>query len=250
MKTLFFDLETSAMVARVWGAYDQNIIKEVTPSKILCVGYKWEHQKKAHVVSLPDFPGYTAGVVDDREITQFLWELMNEADVVVAHNGRSFDVKIAYTRMQAFHMKPPRFPRVIDTKNFAKKTFRFAQNKLNYISPFLGGSEKVEHEGFPLWEKCEQGDMAAWRRMEKYCRHDVKILEEIYLHMRPWMGPAELPNSNVYDDTVLCCTACKSNHLQRRGSFPTRTGRRAKYQCQDCGHWESGKIVPYATLVR
>ena len=57
----------------------------------MCFSYKWEGQKAAKVIALPDFDLYGEDPENDREVVQALWDLFDEADVVVAHNGDKFD---------------------------------------------------------------------------------------------------------------------------------------------------------------
>ena len=47
MNTILFDIETTALVSRTWGIFDQNVIKVVEEWKILCFSYKRLGEKKA-----------------------------------------------------------------------------------------------------------------------------------------------------------------------------------------------------------
>src|SRR5881396_1107055 len=91
-KILFVDIETYPTTAFVWGAYDQNIIA-VREYPIICsYSAKWQGEK-AVTRALPDCKGYKPGAADDSQLVKELWHLLNEADIVVAHNGRRFDIK-------------------------------------------------------------------------------------------------------------------------------------------------------------
>ena len=54
-KTLFFDIETAPNLSYVWGQWQQDVIEHNREWYIICFSYKWEHEKKTHVVSLDDF---------------------------------------------------------------------------------------------------------------------------------------------------------------------------------------------------
>src|SRR2546422_497509 len=101
MKTLIFDIETSPLVAYTWGAYEQNIIEEIEESKIISIAYKWLGEAKTHVYALPDFKGYKEGKIDDFELCKLFHKVIEEADLVVAHNGKAFDCKTMNTRFFA-----------------------------------------------------------------------------------------------------------------------------------------------------
>jgi hypothetical protein len=63
----------------------------------------------------------------------------------------------------------------------------------------------------------------------------------VYLRLRPFMN--NHPNLNVIanpNDPHAHCPACLGNDLQKRGFVITRTGRKQRFQCNDCGVWSSG----------
>jgi len=46
---------------------------------------------------------------------------------------------------------------LIDTYLVAKQS-SIDSNKMEYINKFVRYKEQNEHEGFPLWRKCNEGD--------------------------------------------------------------------------------------------
>ena len=78
------------------------------------------------------------------------------------------------------------------------------------------------------------GVPSAWKLMAKYNKHDVEILEKLYLTMLPWMAH---PNRNLYQGTNHACPNCGSKKCQRRGTEITSTTIYQRWQCQDCGKW-------------
>jgi hypothetical protein len=68
-----------------------------------------------------------------------------------------------------------------------RQHFRFPSNKLDYVAQELGLGSKEKHEGFELWVKCMQRDLAAWQKMEKYNIQDVILLEKLYTTLLPWI---------------------------------------------------------------
>ena len=55
-KILYYDIETAPNLAYVWGQYQQDVIEHEREWYIMCVSYRWEHQKRTKVCSLIDFP--------------------------------------------------------------------------------------------------------------------------------------------------------------------------------------------------
>jgi hypothetical protein len=55
--------------------------------------YKWAHEKTVKTAALPDFPRYKRHRHDDKDLCAVLHRLMDEADIICAHNGDAFDIK-------------------------------------------------------------------------------------------------------------------------------------------------------------
>jgi hypothetical protein len=234
-KILFYDIETAPNLSYVWGHYEQNVIKHDREWYMLCFGYKWEHQKRTYVSSLIDFPeAYAKDPEDDFHVVKKLWELINEADIIVAHNGDKFDQRKANARFIKHGLGPASPVATVDTLKVARKYFYFNANHLNSLGKHLGLGEKVETGGFETWAGCMRGDSKAWRKMIKYCRQDVVLLRDVYLALRPWM--TNHPNRNTYEEGNGCPT-CGHLTLHRRGYKTTKTMRYIQMQCQACGSY-------------
>jgi len=235
-RILLFDIETFANLGWVWGKYEQNVIRFKDHWFIISFAYKWVDENKIYSYSLPSFSLYKKEPKNDRELCRKLWELFNEADIVVAHNGRAFDVKKSMARFIQHEFKPPAPFKVVDTKLVAKRYFKFDSNRLDDLGQYLGLGEKIKHEGFTMWLDCvERKNMKAWKKMTLYNRQDIILLSKIYLKMRPWTD--NHPNSNTIMGTTSNCPVCSSEKTQRRGFAVNRVTRFQKFQCQDCGSW-------------
>jgi len=70
--------------------------------------------------------------------------------------------------------------------------------------------------------------------MVRYCQNDVRLLERIYLKLRPYM--LTHPNSGVYIDGRVC-PKCGSKNTQFRGFAYTNTSKYRRLRCNDCGGW-------------
>jgi hypothetical protein len=230
-KTLFVDIET---LPRLGYYFDDNkpynILKQIEDTVICCVVAKWLDGKSV-TLALADFKGYKPGSRDDKQLCLALWKLMDEAEIVVAHNGDRFDVKKINARFIHHKMKPYSPIRTIDTYKQAKAIGGFDKNRLDYLGQFLGCGRKLETGGKELWFACLDGDEKAWRRMKRYNAQDVRLLEAIYRELLPWMkNPASTSEGTE-------CPRCRSLNLKARGFARNRTARYQRFQCDDCGGW-------------
>lgn len=239
-RVLLYDIETSYTVGAVWGLYDQNVAKVLREPYIITVAWKWLGEKTTHVISLPDFKTYKKDKRSDKELVAVMHKLFDEADIIIAHNGNSFDQKWTYARFLVNGMVPPSPAVYIDTKLVAKSKFRFNSNSLNNLGQYLKLGKKIDTGGIDLWTGCiEDDDKKSWNLMCKYNKQDVVLLEKVYLAMKPYM--TNHPNLNMYNNTLCACGNCGSTKLQKRGYSITRTAKKQRFQCTDCGAWSLGK---------
>jgi len=185
LKVLIYDIETSYNIVSTWRAgFKINIphyavIKE---RAIICVSYKWAGEDQVYNLTWDKNQ-------DDKFLLEQFIEVMNEADLLVAHNGDRFDLKWIKTRA-LFHRLPmlidyPQF----DTLKVAKKKFYFNSNKLDYISQFLGAEGKLPTD-YQLWDRVIQDKCPkALQEMLDYCDEDVRQLEKVYDVLVNWEKP-------------------------------------------------------------
>ena len=184
-RILIYDIETSPNIGWFWRAgYKQNIgthqiIKE---RAIICVSYKWLGEDQVYNLTWDKEQ-------DDKFLLEQFIEVLNEADLIVAHNGDRFDLKWIKTRA-LFHRLPMmlNYPQ-LDTLKLAKKKFYFNSNRLDYISKFLGYEGKMPTTP-ELWRKiCILNDREALKGMLEYCDEDVVQLENVYKELVSWEAP-------------------------------------------------------------
>lgn len=250
-RILLLDLETFPNVAYVWGAWEQNVIEFKEDWYVLSYAARWFGTRPIICRGLDDVGQKPGAPNNDRRLMKEIHALMDEADIIVAHNGVDFDVKVANARFITHGFTPPSPYKIVDTKRTVKQVARFSSNKLDWLCKQLGLGRKIEHEGFPLWKGCAAGDSAAWARMKRYNRHDVRLLGDLYKLMAPWI---KQPNAALYSGDERCVNpACGSTDIH---IFPhlyhamTRAYRRI--QCNKCGKWARTSIAerkPRAAMV-
>lgn len=243
-KILVIDIETAPSIVYAWGLFDQNvgIDQVIQDGYVLSWAAKWVGQREIMFDSIKKHKLFKTEPTNDINVAVSAHNIMSEADIIVAHNGDNFDLKWLNLIFLKHKMVPVPPYKTVDTLKVARGNFYFLSNKLDFISKKLGVGQKVKHEGFPLWKKCMSGDRAAWKRMEKYNKQDVSILEKVYLRMRPYMK--RHPNHGDYvDEDKMLCPTCGSDDLRRNGMRRVSSGSYARYQCNACGHWSRGRRV-------
>jgi DNA polymerase elongation subunit (family B) len=232
-KILVFDIETAPILSYVWGIWNQNVGLNQIVHEWFCFSWaaKWLFEDKVYHGVLTS---EEAKSQNDSRIMKSMWELLNEADIVITHNGDKFDIPKLNTRFLVHGMNPP-LPYVsIDTLKQLRKTFKFTSNKLDYVNLQLGLHRKMENGGFELWDSCYKGNTQALKKMVDYNVKDVKILEELYLKIRPWIKSH--PNIGLHiADNVQCCPTCGSEDLKFEGTYHTATNVFNSFRCNSCG---------------
>lgn len=241
-KILIYDIEVAPIVATVWGKYEQNFIWSIQDWYILCFAYKWLGERSTYVVSQTDFKNYRPGLEDDSEVVKVLHNLFSEAEVIVAHNGNSFDQKKSQARMILNGLEPPAPYKQIDTKLVARRYFNFTSNKLDDLGEYLGVGKKIDTGGYELWKGCMAGDKKAWAKMRRYNKQDVVLLEKVYLKLRPWIQ--NHPAVGISDGRPASCDNCGSikMHKHTKKTF-AKTGWKQQYKCYDCGAYKIGSVL-------
>lgn len=173
---------------------------------------------------------------DDKRITKGLWEIMDEADIVIAHNLRKFDRKVANSRFLINGLNPPSPYQGIDTLVHVKKNFRNSSNRLDWIATRIFGIPGKLRTETDLWNRSVEGDPAALKAMDLYCQQDVRVLEEVYLLLRPWITPHPNIGLHITSDTHVCPT-CGGEDLTPGGEYHTTVSVYEALQCNDCGAW-------------
>ena len=230
-KILFLDIETFPNIAYVWGKYQQDVIRYTQQSCIATYAAKWQGGK-VFAGSLPEFDNYVPGSYDDSKLIDQLWALLDEADIVVAHNGDNFDVRTCKARFVFHGMTPPSPFRTVDTKKVAKSVGRFNSNALNDLGDLLFNDKKIKTD-FDLWQGCINGDKKSWNQMVRYNKKDVLLLEKLYLRLLPWIP--NHPNQAVSGKPS--CPKCGSQNIMYKGYRCTQTRQYRQFVCRHCGGW-------------
>lgn len=234
----FLDIETIPNLVYTWGLWNQNIglNQIVRPSEMISYAFSFLNGEKAICKS-----------GKEKSLILGLMRVLDDADIVVAHNADRFDIPRIRSVALKMGIKPPSPFKVVDTLKVAKRLFKFESNRLEHLADMLDVKKKGQHgkfPGFELWLQCMKGNKEAWEELEKYNINDVETLEQVYLRMLPWID--NHPNVAVMEeDHDHVCPKCGSKHLQRRGFSYTQVGKYQRYKCGDCGGWSRSRYTEY-----
>jgi DNA polymerase elongation subunit (family B) len=227
-KILVFDIETLPCTGVFWrpghqiNVSPQNVTEH---SQMAMWSAKWLSSKEMMTMNGHDH-GHEAMV-------KGLWDVIDAADMIVAHNGNRFDRTWCNTEFLYAGLPPPAYPKWIDTLSVSRQTFNFESHRLDQIARRLGVGKKIKTD-FELWTDWMKGEPKAIKAMTKYCNMDVKVLQAVYYKLRPWMK--NHPNVAVYGDGKRPgCNMCGSTKVNKVGLSYTNSGIYQRYRCNDCG---------------
>lgn len=232
-KILIFDIETSPILAYVWGLWNQNINIEAIKEDwyVICWGAKWLDSNK--VITKGNHRK------DELDTIIELWYLLDEADVVVAHNAKRFDVKKMNAKFFQSGLLAPSYFKVVDTLQIAKGNFALTSNKLDFITKMCGNDGKIKTD-FSLWLGCLNNSDKSLKEMIKYCKQDVLELEKVYKEIRAW--DSGHPSYGIMSEvTESQCNVCGSTNLARVSEYTTGTSVFPVLRCQECGHQQRSR---------
>lgn len=235
-RVLIYDIETSLQAVAVFGLAHNDWIQPeniITERHVISVCWKWFGEKKVHSVSLLDDPKrFARDIHDDEYVLRTFHEVMKEADVLIHHNGDSFDSKYLATRMLKHGLDPLPPVTTIDTYKVAKAKFMFNSNKLDYIGRFLGlGGKASTPKG--LWLKVLAGCKKSIQIMVGYNKRDVVLLEDVFLKLRPYI-PNHISRELFGNEG---CPRCGCKKVQSRGYSYAITRVYRRFQCMGCRGW-------------
>jgi DNA polymerase III epsilon subunit-like protein len=231
-KVLLFDIETAPLLVYTFGIFEQTIQpSQVAEDKyILSWSAKWLMSPE---IMHNRVTGRESVKRDDKRIVKSLWKLLDEADIVIGHNSIKFDEKQMNAKFIEYDLKLPSPFQSIDTLKIVRNVASFTSNKLDFLLGKFKMAQKTPNEGLPLWIRCKHGDEDALKEMDKYCQNDVRILEDLYLFLRPYAKAQ--PNMSIYNEIEKeFCPICGSDKIKWGGYYYTSVNKFRSGRCK-CG---------------
>jgi len=242
------DIETAPIVGNTWGLWQQNIGLNQIEHEWAIISFCFKPLGGAkNTIEYMDTSD-REDPRDDSAVLQRLYEIMDEYDVLIAHNGKRFDAKKIRARFILAGYRPHSPVKIEDTLLYAKQVAAFTSNKLEWLSTYLSTIKKDAHTDFPgfeLWKQCMAGNPKAWKSMKKYNIPDVISMEQVYMRLRPWVQGAVNVNAYTTEDNTIRCPICGSDDVHEEGYAYTQTGQYKRYHCaaDNCGAWSRSRYT-------
>lgn len=239
--TIYWDLETLPDPRQVYkrlpsiGQWPGRTFKGELHS-IISFGYRI-NDEPSQCINVWDGQGDDYDRSNDSALVFQAYEILSQADEIVTHNGKRFDVKVMNTRLARYGMPPLPNTKHVDTKVVAKNGLSLYSNSLADVAKFFGVSDKMHWESkWDTWVRFAFGqDTRADRKiMDKYCKQDVDTMAEVYDKLKPYMR-GSAANRGVFKPGEVTCPTCGSEKVFANGRRTTTTQVQQRFMCGDCG---------------
>lgn len=246
-KVCFIDIETTFNIGLHFGNYNQNlgVDHKVRDSHLLSYAYAWNDGDVVSEVldaktiqddvirSIVEQDAFTD---IDYDMVLKIWSILDNAAVIVAQNGKSFDIKRINSYFLKYDLPLPSPYKVYDTLSVAKKMFNMSFKSLKFLAQYLGVTQKIDNSGVDLWKSCTLG----WSQddldeMEMYNRGDIETLREVYYKLLKYDNDSV--NMALYSDSGSdsLCPTCGSHNVSPLGKQCATNKRKYEvYRCGDC----------------
>jgi hypothetical protein len=234
-RILVIDIETKLFEAYLFGIRDQYVthkqIKNDFGGRLIhMVGMKWLGKRKTEVLTEWDH-GYEG-------MMQRTHAAMCEADAIIGYNSIVFDTPKIEGQFALLNMALPPKPTQIDLYKTVRK-MGFVSSKLDYVAPLFGLGGKVKHDGMEMWKAASEGCPKARARMTRYCAGDVRLTEDLFHRLKPYIRNLPRLRSGGRCGRLNC----QSDNVQHRGYTYTAMFKTERLFCNDCRLWSEGKRV-------
>lgn len=253
MKILIWDIEMSYALALVYPSHKPQYIPPSSYIKdqfMPCAAWSWYGEDKIHLASvLDDKEAFKKDYTNDKAVVKKLYDAVSEADILVGHNSKGFDIKhLNWLAIQ--HGMPPLEEKLhIDTLTACRAIFKAPSNKLDELTKRLIGDNKMDTSK-GMHKKVALGVRSAIKEMGKYNIQDVAIQKAFYTKIRPWIRNHPSVDRNETRDSngdiVNLCPRCASPNIVRNGKRPMggmSKRFRQNWKCKSCTGFFVGAII-------
>lgn len=174
MKVGLFDIETTDLSAN-YGV-------------VLCAVVKEYGREEVVTIRGDDHRNWKVKRSDDRYVVLRLHDELQKYDVLVAHNGGGFDLPFLNTRLVVHGVSPLPQKMLIDPCRLARWKLRLNSNRLDQLISTFGFDNLKTPVDSGVWLRASlDGDRAAMDFIVDHCVRDVRMLEQVYDKIRPFV---------------------------------------------------------------
>lgn len=155
--------------------------------RILCCSFK-PLDGEVYTYRGDDKPYKGRSKIDDSKLCIAIRDELEKYDLIVAHNGRMFDIPFLNARLAKAGERPLNTHFVMDPRWFLNSgAMRIGSAKLENAQKFFNLGEAKTPISWEDWQKASMGDREAMDQVVIHCEQDVKVLEELYWHVLPYV---------------------------------------------------------------
>jgi uncharacterized protein YprB with RNaseH-like and TPR domain len=230
-KLIFFDIECTDLRA------DSGVITT----------FAWREgvDGKTKYISIHKSPTFKKCPWDDKWLCSQIYDIMKDADYLVGHYIKRFDVKFINTRLLINNIKGkqylPDIP-VIDTCLLARSRLKLRSNGMANVAQVLKLQDKI-HMGVQSFMLMRAFDKKTLKDWAKRCVGDVDTTVQMFEILRPFIKNLNFNLTRMGKDDGHVCRNCGSSHLMKDGRRVTVQGIYQKWKCLDCGTYSKGKTI-------
>lgn len=212
---------------------------------IFCMSYKDLGEKKVHTVVRDNV---LPNPYNDKALCKQIYDVIRDADMIVTHNGKRFDIPFINTRLLINNLPPlPDMPH-FDTCEVMFKRLKMS-GRLENASATFGWKLKKHSVEVQKWFRAAAGDKAMLKEIVRHCEIDVRLLEKVYMRLRP-LG-FKHPNIALLTEEPTKCPICGRKGTLKKNGFKLAIVKKAqRYQCSSCGGYAVGPYHATNVTVR
>jgi hypothetical protein len=178
-KILLFDIETSLIKGYFWSLWKQNIsINQIIEDwYVICWSAKWYGESEVFNSSVHHHGLPASGRYKDNEriVVEALWKCLDEADIIIAYNGKSFDRKKMNFKFFEYNLPEPSPYKVVDPMLIIKGNFSITSAKMDYVARYVESLEEGKHStNIQLWVDSMNDKVESLDYMQDYCDQDIE----------------------------------------------------------------------------
>jgi len=178
ISTIILDIESTALYADLGVALCMSYESSEDPGVV--------HTLRTDKLNPRDWKRGVRG--NDRELVKRCNEVIRNHDIVVAHNGKWFDLPFLRTRALVHGLAPLHEVTIVDPVLIARRKFRFQRNSLARIADTLKLADKKTPLDLSLWaDVCLNGNQEGMDLIVEHCEADVRVLSGVLGLVKPFV---------------------------------------------------------------
>lgn len=133
------------------------------------------------------FKSWKKNKTNEKEFIQAVMDELDKYDILVAHNGQSFDKSYLNAKCLQYGIRPIlRLKKLIDPVRLSRRHLRLGRNSLAAIIDYLQIPVRKTPIELHKWIKAtHEGDKRSMDVICTHCEYDIKTLEAVYTKLKP-----------------------------------------------------------------